>query len=130
MNCSCSWLRFVPALRNTRGGPSFMISPTPIAAAKGLLRLFLQETVGVDVDNQANVAPGLRHGAKPEPQIGLEVDFAGGLDQEAVAVAAADHRKRRLGRTQYLDLGCRRGGKRHGARVNFDRLARAAAHEQ
>ena len=84
-----------------------------------------QETIRIDIDHEADIAFGLGRLAEPEPQIGLEVGLAGGLDQEAIAVAAADHRKRRLRRPQHLDLGGRRRGAGDRAGVAFGRLARA-----
>ena len=52
----------------------------------------LQEGIGVDVDDEPDVALGLGDLAEPEPQISLEIGLAGGLDQEPVAMAPADDR--------------------------------------
>ena len=48
---------------------------------------------------------------EPGAQVGLHVDLARRLDQQAPAVAAADDGERRLGRAQHLDA-CPSGGAR------------------
>src|SRR4051812_4736227 len=58
---------------------------TTMSKGRVLRPLSLQEALRVDVDRDLDAAAGFRRARHPGPQVGLEVDLALGLDQQAEA---------------------------------------------
>ena len=64
----------------------------------------LHEALRVDVDRDADAAARRRGGGEQRAQEALQVGAARRLHRETEAVAAAQHRDRRLGRAEQRDL--------------------------
>src|SRR5688500_5943221 len=64
-------------------------------------RVTLQEALRVDVDGDLGAAARFRRARHPAAQVGLQVDLALRLDEQAEAIAAADQHDGRLGRAEH-----------------------------
>src|SRR5262249_51688169 len=62
-----------------------------------------EKAIGIDVDREPQIARRLGQRVEPSAQVGLQIELARRLHQQAKAVAAADDSKRCLGRAQHLD---------------------------
>ena len=65
----------------------------------------LHERLRVDIDMDTESSARLRRSRKPCAHIALETGRPAGANKQAEPVAAAEHRDRRLGRTQDIDAG-------------------------